>query len=182
MKKKTYAEQLEDYALGLAKCNRTYSNDSQRKSVKKLFEKLAIYHHRVTKEQYYTVKIMSSYKHRHSFTEDYRKHSKAGKIPFRSESMYFLFGTVIEGYIIKGTCIPETPIVEEIVIDTSNGFIWIDTAKGRGELHILDESMNTVKVIPWVEDKTLTSIEAIDKWSNLKLHRIGYLGPWFKHP
>ena len=182
MKKKTYAEQLEAYAFGLAKRDRAYAKDYQRKSVKELFEKLAIYHHRVTKDKHYDIKIMSSYKYRYELTEDYRKVRRSVKTPYRSGSNYYVFSSVVEEYIVNGACIPETLIADELVFDRSNGLIWIDSGKGRGELHVLDSKMNVVKVIPWIVDKTLTGIEAIDKWSNLKLNRSDGVSSWFKHP
>ena len=183
MKKKTYAEQLEAYVFGLAKRDRAYAKDYQRKSVKELFEKLSIYHHRVTKDEHYNVKIMSRYKYRYEFTEDYcRKARQSVRVPYRSGSIYYVFSSVVEAYIVNGVCIPETPIADELVFDRSNGLIWIDSGKGRGELHVLDSKMNVVKVIPWIAIHALTGIEAIDKWSNLKLNRSDGVSSWFKHP
>lgn len=182
MKKKTYAEQLEAYVFGLAKRDRVYAKDYQRKPVKELFEKLSIYHHRVTKDEYYNIEVMFSHKYRYELTEDYRKTRRSVKTPNRSRSIYSVFSSVVEWYIADGVCIPETPITDELVFDRSNGLIWIDSGKDRGELHVLDSKMNVVKVIPWIKDKTITGIEAIDKWSNLKLNRSDGVSSWFEHP
>lgn len=57
---------------------------------------------------------------------------------------------------------------DNVVLGRYDRVIYIDSGKGKGEIHCLDRYKNTYKVIPWVSVKGIEDSVLEGFWSNLK--------------